>query len=84
MMDEVKLSGKVVLKKMGKGSKSEHEATYLQTENESYVLRRIGGNAFKDHSLIELEGKNITVKGFINNYTFLIKELSVDEKETLH
>jgi len=72
---EVELSGKVVIKKFGEGSKSEHEAVYFETGKESYVLRKIGGNPFNDTSLIKLKGKNITARGTINNYVFLAKEV---------
>ena len=75
---EVELSGKVVVKKFGEGSKSEHEAVYFETGAGSYVLRKIGGNPFNDPSLHKLEGKNITARGTINNYVFLAKEVRED------
>lgn len=71
----MELTGNVVLRKFGAGSKSEHDAVYLETKNASYVLRKMGGNPFHDESLHQLIGKTVTVKGFINNYTFLAKEL---------
>jgi hypothetical protein len=72
---ETALSGKVVLKTFGEGSKSEHEAIYLETANGSYVLRRQGGNPFNDPVLFKLEGKNITARGILNKYVFLAKEI---------
>ena len=74
---EIELSGKVVIKKFGAGSKSEHDAVYIETGKESYVLRKVGGNPFIDVSFFKLEGKNITAKGTINNYIFLVKEVKV-------
>jgi hypothetical protein len=77
---EVELSGKVVVKKFGEGSKSEHEAVYLETATESYVLRKIGSNPFHDTSLHKLKGKNITARGTINNYIFLAKEVTPERE----
>ena len=76
---EVELSGKVVVKKFGEGSKSEHEAVYLETGTGSYILRRIGGNPFNDTSLFKLKGKNITARGTINNYIFLARNIRENE-----
>ena len=76
---EVELTGKVVLKKFGEGSKSEHEAIYFETGTGSYLLRKKGGNPFHDTSLHKLKGKNITARGTINNYIFLAKEVRENE-----
>ena len=48
--NEVELVGKVVSKIVDKGSKNEHDAVCLETDQGSYVLRRMGvsGMAFGD------------------------------------
>lgn len=74
---EVELSGKVVVKKFGAGSKSEHDAIYIETGSISYILRKIGGNPFHDTSLHKLKGKNITARGTINNYIFFARDVVV-------
>ena len=72
---EVQLSGKVVMKKASEGSKSERNAVFLQTENKSYVLRKMGGNPFKDTSLEIFAGKSITATGILDRNLFLAKEI---------
>lgn len=76
---ETELSGKVILKTFGEGSKSEHEAVYLETANGSYVLRRQGANPFNDPFLFKLEGKKITAMGVLNKYVFLAREIKVSD-----
>lgn len=66
--------GKVTKKLFGKGSKSEHEAIYLETGKKQYVLRRQGGNPFYDPDLQELVGKTILCKGFAEDYVLTISE----------
>ena len=73
--NERKLSGKVVLKKFGTGSKSEHDAIYLESAEGSFVLRRQGGNPFYDPELHKLIGKEITATGTINQSLFLAKDI---------
>ncbi len=75
---EVQLSGKVVMKKTSEGSKSERNAVLLQTGNKSYILRKMGGNPFKDTSLEMLSGKNITATGILDRNLFLAKEIKED------
>ena len=75
---EVQLSGKVVMKKTSEGSKSERNAVLLQTENKSYILRKMGGNPFRDISLEILAGKSITATGIVDRNLFLAKEIKED------
>ena len=79
-MEEVKISGIVTIKKFAEGSKSERDAVYIDTGESSYILRRIGGNAFYDDTLHGLKGKHITAKGFISNYTFMAKDIKEVDK----
>jgi hypothetical protein len=74
-MKEVQLSGKVVIKKTSLSSKSERNAVLLQTEDKSYVLRKMGGNPFKDTSLEIFAGKSITATGILDRNLFLAKEI---------
>lgn len=69
--DQVELNGKVVKKKFGQGSKSQHDAVYLETDSGSFVLRRKGGNPFNDPELNKLIGEKICATGTISNYSFI-------------
>ena len=56
-------SGRVERRRVGRGSKSEHEAVVLVTEGGVYVLRRRGGHAFEDPTLDALAGKVLEFEG---------------------
>ena len=75
---EITLKGKVIKKTLGKGSKSEHEAVYIDTGEKTYKLKRAGGNPFFDKTLEDLVGKKITVTGKLDDYLFIIKEIKED------
>ncbi|HEX4666302.1 MAG TPA: hypothetical protein VH207_06845 [Chthoniobacterales bacterium] len=68
------LTGAVVKKPFGLGSKSEHHAVMLMVGDQRYVLRRQGGNAFQDQELDRLVGKTIQGTGFVTGYTFLMSD----------
>ncbi len=72
------LIGKVIVQKFGEGSKSEHDAVYLDTGVEKYRIKKKGGNPFYDASLHELIGKTIKAKGNITDYFF---EITNEPKE---
>ena len=62
------------------GSKSEHIAVVLRTEaGEQHILRRVGGNAFRDQTLETLVGKTITGTGRITGQTFIMDKWTVEE-----
>ena len=69
--DLVELRGKIVKKKFAAGSKSEHNAFFLETDKTSYHLRRLGGNPFADAKLKELLGQRIIAKGIITGSLFI-------------
>jgi hypothetical protein len=71
----MKLKGKIVEDTFGEGSKSEHNAVYLDTGTEKYRLKRIGGNPFYDETLHNLIGKTIELEGNITNHFFEITNL---------
>jgi hypothetical protein len=73
--------GKVSRGSFGKGSKSAHEALYIETGGARYVLRRQGGNPFYDPELQDLDGKRIRCNGVIADYTLLISEWTVIGKD---
>jgi hypothetical protein len=72
---DVELSGKVVEKKFAQGSKSEHDAIYLETEKAIYQLRRIGVNPFFDPELKKLVGKKVLAIGLLKGSMFLAKSV---------
>jgi hypothetical protein len=73
--DQVELNGKVTKKKFAKGSKSEHNAIYFETDSGSYILRRRGGNPFNDPELQKLIGEKICATGIISNFSFIASNL---------
>lgn len=71
----MKLKGKVICKTFGKGSKSEHEAIYLETEQGEYVLRKAGSNPFENKELNEFVGKQVVATGAVKAYLFVVEEI---------
>jgi hypothetical protein len=68
----MELRGKVVRKTFGAGTKSEHSAVYLKTDEAEYKLRRLQGNPFHDPELEKLVGKEIRARGTIAGYELLM------------
>ncbi len=64
--------GLVVKKRIGVGSKSEHDAVKLVTDKREYVLRRKGGNPFSDPVLDTLVGKTIACEGIVHGRTLIM------------
>jgi len=80
-MDE--FCGKVTKEKFAAGSKSEHDAIFLESDKGRFVLRRQGGNPFSDPELDKLVGKSICGHGVVTGYTLLLNdwdELDPQEK----
>ena len=75
----IALSGKVVTKKFADGSKSEHDALYLETAQGSFVLRQPGANPFEENPFTALDGKEVTATGMIDKYIFFATK--VEEKK---
>lgn len=63
---EVELKGTVTRKSFGMGSKSEHTAIYLQTDEGDYRLRRAGGNPFADPELKKWVGEKVVATGMVS------------------
>jgi hypothetical protein len=64
--------GKVVLQQLNEGSKSEHPAVVLLTDNGPMKLRRPGGNPFNDAVLKKLVGHEITCVGQVHQSQLLM------------
>lgn len=68
-------SGKVIRKRIGVGTKSEHEAVVLVTpDDDEYKLRRDGGNPFVDSEVSKLVGKKIRAKGVVDSGHLIMSE----------
>lgn len=71
----MELTGRVIKKKIGIGSKSERRAVCLVTGDREYVLRRKDGNPFYDPKLEKLVGKEIRAVGdTVGGYTLLMSQ----------
>ena len=77
-MEEIHLTGKVILQKFGAGSKSDHESVSLDTGDAVYKLVRRGGNPFHDEILLSLVGKTIRAAGTVNKYIFEISDTETE------
>lgn len=70
------LTGTVVKKKFGKGSKSESLAYFLVCDDgEEFVIRRKYANPFMDKYFDDYIDKKIHVKGAILDYVFFTEEV---------
>jgi hypothetical protein len=68
------ISGQVVRAQFAKGSRSEHEAVFLNSDKGRVVLPRADGNPFSDPELEKLIGKTIRARGDATGYTFLLPD----------
>jgi hypothetical protein len=73
----MKLTGKISIKPFAPGSKSEHDAVYIDTAQGSYVLRKVDENPFENTGLYQFQGKNVTVEGTLDKYLFLANDITV-------
>jgi hypothetical protein len=64
------LRGTVERRRVGGGSKSEHDAVVLATGDAVYALRRRGGHAFEDPVLDALVGKELEFEGLLQDNVF--------------
>jgi hypothetical protein len=71
---EVEEVGTVVWKRFAAGSKSDHEAIWLDCKNAQYLLRLPGGNPFSDPALSALVGKRIRARGTRLDYILILKD----------
>jgi hypothetical protein len=71
------LRGKVVQGDYGKGSKSEHQAVFLETGQERYLLRRKTGPAIGDEELKQFVGHHVECDGFLVATTLLAESIKI-------
>ena len=66
--------GRVIRKPFGVGSKSERDAVMIVTDAGEFVLRREGGNPFRDAALEKLVGRTICCEGAVHGYTLIMSK----------
>lgn len=74
----MKLEGVVVTGIFSPGSKSEHNAVYLDSGGKKYRLKRRGGNPFHDDYLFQFIGKKVLVEGELSGYFFIVSEMNCE------
>jgi hypothetical protein len=60
-----------------KGSKSEREATFIDTAEGRYLLRRKTGSVFDDPELRQYVGHTVLCDGFIMGTTLLTERIEM-------
>mgnify|MGYP001278471256 CR=1 FL=1 len=76
----MKINGKVVRKLVAPGSKSEHDAVMIVTDEGEFILRRSGGNPFADPELDKLVGKQLQCEGTSHGQAFIMTDWSEVKK----
>jgi hypothetical protein len=74
--------GRVTRRKFGVGTKSEHEAVYLDTDRGSFLLRQVGGNPFRDPKIESLVGKRIRCRGEAFDYFIVMTGWSIEPDDS--
>lgn len=74
-----KLRGKVTRGMYGKGSKSERETLFIETQNGRFILRRKTGPAYSDVQLDRYLGQTVECDGFLVGSTLLAERIGVVE-----
>jgi hypothetical protein len=72
-----KLRGKVTRGTYGKGTKSERETLFIETEKGRFVLRRKTGPAFADTQLDRYFGRTVECDGFLVGTTLLAEHIEL-------
>ena len=66
-------TGRVSVRRVARGSKSEQTSVVLTTGERAWLLRRAGRRAFgPDHGLAALEGRTVTVTGYAGSGAFVV------------
>lgn len=65
------ISGEVIKKTFAKGSKSEHDAIYIVTDQGEFVLRKTDDNPFENKALQKFVGKKVNAEGKLKDYLFI-------------
>jgi hypothetical protein len=70
-----RIAGTVARAVISPGSKSDHRGVVLRTaRGDEFILRRAGGNAFRDETLEALVGTTITGTGILVGQTFIMQD----------
>jgi hypothetical protein len=78
--EQRRITGTVARAQIAPGSKSDRVGVVLRTQKgDEYVLRRMGGNAFRDEALDQLVGATITATGLVAGQTFIMKDWTVEK-----
>jgi len=73
-------TGKVTSAPFGTGTKSQHQAVYIETDQGRFVLRREEGNPFHDPELEKMVGKTVRCEGEVEDYVLLASKCKVVDK----
>lgn len=71
------VTGRVTRGPFGAGSKSEHDATWLDTSQGRYVLRRRGGPAMGDAALDRYVGCTVRCDGVLLSHTLIADAIEI-------
>ena len=69
--------GRVIRKRVAPESKSDRIAVVLKTRDHEFVLRRLGGNPFRDEQLEQLVGHKVSATGNITGNTLIMSNWQV-------
>jgi hypothetical protein len=72
-----RLEGRVVLKRINPGSKSDHEAAVLVSPQGEFKLRRRGAPPFGDEEVMRLAGKRIRGIGLVSAGQFIVDSYEI-------
>jgi len=79
-MIETRLTGYLVTKDIGKGSKFAHEGVSLNVGKEEYVVRLQDENPFETpKQLGHLIGKRVSVRGYLRGSTFVASSIEPED-----
>jgi hypothetical protein len=73
----MEFAGSVVKRAFAEGTKSERPGIYLITDQAEHLLRRKGGNPFRDPVLESLVGHRIRCEGTLHGYTLIITSYQI-------
>jgi hypothetical protein len=69
------ITGKVIPTPYARGSKSEHIAVLIITDQGEYILRKTGDNPFENKALQPFLGKFIHAEGILIDTVFLAEKI---------
>ena len=69
--------GRIIQGPYGKGSKSEHDAVFIETADMRYILRRKTDSVFDDTTIKQYVGHEVECDGFLVGTTLLVERIEV-------